>query len=73
MDHAKTRRVNLGLAISGATLEPGKTRTLREIAAFCDCHWNAIYLIEQKAMKKLRHAILFGKHSRVFKDHHLTD
>ena len=52
----KSKRIDLGLAVSGALLKPGQTRTLRELAAFCGCHWNAIHHIEQKALKKLRHS-----------------
>ena len=51
----KRQAIALGLAISGALLKPGQTRTHREIAAFCGCHWNMIWMIEQKALKKLRH------------------
>lgn len=47
--------IDLGLAISGATLGPGESRSLREIAAFCGCSWQWIYLIEKRALKKLRH------------------
>ena len=57
----KKPSVDLGLAISGALLAPGKTRSLREIAAFCDCHYNNIEQIEKTALKKLRHKILFTK------------
>ena len=34
--------LNLGLAISGATLPPGQVRSLPEIAAFCSCSLQAI-------------------------------
>ena len=51
----KGRRIDLGLAVSGALLKPGETRSLEEIAAYCDCHKNAIFQIEAKALKKLRH------------------
>ena len=65
---------NLGLAISGATLQPGEHRSLREIAAYCqaaieemagveDSHysWQAISQMEQKALKKLRIKMQFHK------------
>ena len=56
----KKPSVDLGLAISGATLAPGQTRSLREIAAFCDCHYNNIEQIEKTALKKIRQRLLFG-------------
>jgi hypothetical protein len=51
---------DLGLAISGATLQPGKTRTSVEIAAFCGCSKQNIQQIEKRALRKLRNRILFG-------------
>jgi hypothetical protein len=53
--------VDLGLAISGATLAPGKTRTCVEIAAFAGCSKQNIEQLEKRALKKLRHHI-FYKH-----------
>lgn len=44
----------LGIAIAHATCMPGQTRTLEEIAAYCDCTVNCISKIEQKAIRKLR-------------------
>lgn len=51
---ARTRRVDLGLAISGALLLPGERLTQEDIAAFCGCSRGAIYMIEQAALHKLR-------------------
>lgn len=51
--------VDLGLAVSGALLQPGQTRSHREIAAFCGCTTQNIQSLEQRAMQKLRHAVLF--------------
>lgn len=51
----RSRRIDLGLAISGALLKPGETRSQVEIAAFAGCSQALIYLIEQRALKKLRH------------------
>jgi DNA-directed RNA polymerase sigma subunit (sigma70/sigma32) len=48
--------IDLGLEISALSLRPGKTRTLRELAVFCDCSWQNIWLIEQRALHKLRRA-----------------
>ena len=63
-NRAKTQQVDLGLAISGATLEPGQTRTLPEIAAYCGCSPQNIGLIEQSAMRKLRNKVLFSPELR---------
>lgn len=59
------KKIDLGLAISGATLPPGQCRQLREIAAFCGCTDEAIAWIERRALKKIRKAIYGGrlKHS----------
>lgn len=57
----KSKRIDLGLAVSGALTQPGQIRSHREIANFCDCHHNMIYLIEQKALKKIRNHFFFGK------------
>jgi hypothetical protein len=51
-------RVNLGLAIAGATLQPGQSRTLREIAAYCGCSMQAVQEIERTAMRKLRNRLM---------------
>jgi hypothetical protein len=51
----KGRRMALGLAISGALLKPGETRSQAELAAFCGCTRNAIWEIERRALRKLRH------------------
>lgn len=50
----KSERVNLGLALLSLAARPGVPLTLEDIAAWCGCHKNAIYLIEQNALKKLR-------------------
>jgi hypothetical protein len=57
---------DLGLAISGATLASGDTRSLRDIAAFCSAagakvSWQAIWHIEQRAFRKLRVRLQFHK------------
>jgi transcription initiation factor TFIIIB Brf1 subunit/transcription initiation factor TFIIB len=68
---AKTKRVNLGLAISGACLNHGETRTLYEIACFCNCSKQAIEHIEKKALRKLRKILL--KHQEEFPDKDTTN
>lgn len=47
-------RIDLGIAIAHATTKPGQRRSLREIAAYCDCVYANIWLIEQTALHKLR-------------------
>ncbi|MEM9236025.1 MAG: sigma factor-like helix-turn-helix DNA-binding protein [Verrucomicrobiota bacterium] len=47
--------IDLGLAVSALTLKRGETRTQEELAAFCGCSKAMIYLIEKRALKKLRH------------------
>jgi hypothetical protein len=49
----KTQRVELGLALLSIVCRPGVPLTHRDIAAWCGCHWNAIFQIEQNALKKL--------------------
>ena len=51
---------DLGLAISGALLAPGQTRSINELAAFCGCSKQNIQQIEKRALRKLRHRIFFG-------------
>lgn len=53
----KGRQIDLGLAISGATLPPGQTRQLPEIATFCGCSKQMISTIEQSALRKIRKAL----------------
>jgi len=56
--------VDLGLAISGALLKPGKTRTHEEIAAFAGCSKQNIEQLEKRALRKLRHRVLFNSNLR---------
>ena len=51
--------IDLGLAISHATLPPGQTRTYREIAAYCGCGWQTIWEIENRAKRKLRKRLAY--------------
>lgn len=50
----RDQRINLGIAISGATLEPGKVRTLPEIAAYAGISKQAVAVIERRALRKVR-------------------
>lgn len=46
--------IALGLAIAGATLPPGATRTQEELAAYAGCTRQQISQIERKALRKIR-------------------
>jgi hypothetical protein len=50
--------IDLGLAISGATLVHGQYRDLNELAAYCNCSKQMIHYIEKKAIRKVRKALL---------------
>ena len=60
-DPARTKRVSLGIAISHATLEPGQTRQLAEIAAYCECSKEAIHYIEKTAIRKLQKRLAYDR------------
>ena len=46
--------IDIGLAILSAILPPGESVSIREIAAFCDCTPTCIWLIERRALQKLK-------------------
>ena len=50
--------IDLGLAISGATLPPGQRRDSQEMANYCNCSKQLIHQIEKKAIRKVRKALL---------------
>lgn len=54
MKRKKLDRIALGLAISACSMEPGQTRNLNEMAAFCDCTREAIRRIESSGLRKMR-------------------
>lgn len=53
---ARNADIDLGLAILSAVTQPGERRSLREIAAYCGCSRNYVWLLEQRALRKLRNA-----------------
>jgi len=57
-EDAENLRIDLGLAISGATLRRGQCRSLSEIAAYCDCSYQFIHMTEQRALDKMRQILL---------------
>jgi len=48
------KSIDLGLAISGCHVRRGVGLSYKEIAAFCGCSWQNIWLIEQRALRRLR-------------------
>jgi hypothetical protein len=50
----KKDKIDLGLAILSATSRYGQTRTVREIAAYCDVSFQYIQNVERVALAKLR-------------------
>jgi len=58
---ARTARTDLGLALLHAIAIPGVRYTHDEIAFWCGCTGSAIWLIEQKARRKLLNRLLFLK------------
>lgn len=65
--------VDLGIAISGALLPPGACRTHEEIAAFAGCSKQNIQQLEARALRKLRHCVLFTPELRTILAEILTD
>ena len=53
--------IDLGLAVSHATCPPGVRRTLEEIAAFCGCKRGTIWMIENRALGKLKKTIFLRR------------
>jgi len=57
----KASRIDLGIAILSAIALPGICYTQEEISAFAGCARGNIYLIEKRALKKLRNRLFFLK------------
>lgn len=57
----KTQRIDLGLDILLSIRRPGERFTHDEIAYFCGCTRSAIFLVEHKALRKLRNRAMFIK------------
>ena len=64
----KRDRVDLGLALLCMIIKPGKQLSRYDIAAWCGCTDAGIYMLERRAMKKLRNKLLFGKSRAVSKE-----
>lgn len=54
----RKQRLLLGLAISALSMQPGDTRSAREISEFCDCPKGTIQAIEKNALRKIRKQLL---------------
>lgn len=50
----KGASIELGLAISGATLPPGQIRDITEISRYCGCSKQLVHSIEKRAIGKIR-------------------
>ena len=50
----RTTSINLHLAVAVTVNRHGCEQSLRTIASICGCDQNLIYLIERKALRKLR-------------------
>ena len=58
---AKTRGIDLGLAVLSAIRQPGERYSRYVIAAACDCCPQLISEIERQALKKLANRLRFQK------------
>lgn len=53
--------IDLGLAISALSMQPGERRSTYQIAAFCGCSPQRIQQIEHRALRKIRAALYRDK------------
>lgn len=60
----KHARIDLGLALLSVYAVPGVEYTRDEIATWCGCSDSFIYLIEQRALKKIRNFLLFSERGK---------
>jgi len=64
----KTERVNLGLELLMILAQPGKQLTQEDIAAWCGCTKDAVYMMEREALKKVRTRLGFGEYRKLGKE-----
>lgn len=60
MKHSHTPKgvsIDLGIAVSGATLPPGQIRDITEISYFCECSKQLVHTIEKRAIDKVRKSL----------------
>lgn len=50
----KRDRIDIGLALLGVYCQPNTPLTLEEIAGWCGCSYQAIRMIQESALRKLR-------------------
>lgn len=62
---ARTERINLGLTLLQMAAQPGVPLSRKDQAAWCECGESAIFVIEQKALRKLRKRLLYLKDPRL--------
>lgn len=46
--------IDVGLAVLCSLMRPGESLSDRDIAYVCNCSRNAIYIIEKRALRKMR-------------------
>lgn len=64
----RTERVDLGLALLEVLILPKQSLSRYDIAVWCGCTDAGIYMLEKKALKKLRNKIRFGKAAELGKE-----
>ena len=57
----KSARIDLGLALLEMVAKPGVGLTRDDIAFWCGCTNAGIYMLEKRAMKKVRNKLMFGR------------
>jgi hypothetical protein len=62
---AKTKRIDIGLAILSTMPLPRGGRSCAEIAAYCGCSREAIRQIKERALRRLRVRCIFLKDERL--------
>lgn len=62
---AKTKRIDIGLAILATKRLPRSGRSRTEIAAYCGCSRERIRQIEERALRRLRVRCIFLKDERL--------
>lgn len=60
----KARRIDLGLSILAARVQPGAELSPHDIAAWCGCTCDAISLVQKRALMKLGNKLKFGSKTK---------
>jgi hypothetical protein len=64
----RASRIDLGLEIARWHARPGEPMTREILAEFCGCTDTMIFLIEQKAMRKLRRLLDVEGRGKILRD-----